>query len=87
LNKDIYQILSAPMPSLPIQFYMDSGTVGLDAGFLPEDQRLASFLQEKGMTEQNLVFRIFPYADHTETDWARRLYVPTQWLLAGMRSM
>jgi len=67
-----------PVPIQKIRFYMDHGTHGQDANYLPSAQRFFDLLKN---TNHAFEYKVFPFADHTETDWARRLSVPLNFLM------
>lgn len=70
-----------PIPSLPIKFYMDHGTYGGDSSYESHVQDFYQSLQGLGMSQRNLIYQIFSYANHSETDWARRVHIPLKFLL------
>jgi predicted alpha/beta superfamily hydrolase len=72
---------SAPKPRLPIQFYVDYGDAGGDAGYVEPGRVWVKRLRALGLVEPELMHREFPYADHNEADWARRVDIPLKWLL------
>lgn len=69
------------LPSKKIQFYLDHGTVGQDVTYLEHVLRFIEVLKKKGFSKDALNYQVFPYADHTELDWARRVHRPLQYLL------
>ncbi len=81
-NKVIYEISATPKPQLPIRLYMDHGGIGKDFGYESFSKDYVTFLQGKGFHQnQDLIYLTFPYADHREIDWARRVDIPLRWLL------
>jgi predicted alpha/beta superfamily hydrolase len=78
LNKTIS---SSPLPELPIRIYMDHGDYGADAQFGPSAQNFFEDLLKLGMPPQKLKYEVFPFADHTEVDWARRVDLVLRWML------
>jgi predicted alpha/beta superfamily hydrolase len=80
---DIYQtITDSQLPPLPVKLYLDDGSVGLDATFAEPDAEFAQDLLNLGFDASDLNYQVFPYASHSEVDWARRLAIPTQWLFS-----
>jgi predicted alpha/beta superfamily hydrolase len=85
---DIYSTVSSPkLPNLPVKLYLDDGTVGLDATFAQPDASFQQYLLSLGWNASNFTYQVFPYASHSEVDWARRLAIPTQWLLTDERAI
>jgi predicted alpha/beta superfamily hydrolase len=74
---------SSPKPDLPFDIYMDHGTLGGDAKYEVYAKPFYEKLLKLGVSESRLLYRVFPYAEHTEADWARRVAIPIDWLLTG----
>jgi predicted alpha/beta superfamily hydrolase len=66
----------------PVSLYLDHGTEGMDGNFAPHVRRFINRISQTGMPSSQLSYRVFPYTDHTETDWARRVHIPLKFLLA-----
>ncbi len=73
---------TSPMPRLPIRLYVDYGDYGYDEDYPAPGQDFVEHLRSLGMKEPALLHRVFPYADHSEADWARRVDIPLSWMLA-----
>ncbi len=69
------------LPTQKVEFYLDHGTVGQDGTYLEHVLRFIEVLSLKGFSRESLKYEVFPYADHTELDWARRVHHPLQFLL------
>jgi predicted alpha/beta superfamily hydrolase len=76
-----YWLEKEDLPSKEIDFYLDHGTVGQDGTYLEHVLRFKKVLLKKGFPMKSLEYQVFPYADHTELDWARRVNIPLQYLL------
>ena len=70
-----------PQSRRDIHFYMDRGDYAIDANYGPHMTNFKNELLDLGFEESNLYFKIFPYANHTELDWARRVHIPLNFLL------
>lgn len=76
-----YWLEKEELPSEKIAFYLDHGTSGQDATYLEHVLRFLEVLRIKGLPEEAYSYKVFPYADHTELDWARRVHEPLSFLL------
>lgn len=76
-----YWLEKEQLPSQRIDFYLDHGTVGQDGAYLEHVLRFKRAILKKGFQLDSLEYQVFPYADHTEVDWARRVDIPLQYLL------
>jgi len=56
-----------------VYFYLDHGMIGSDAGYFQHTSLFVTKLREQGFNRDRLTYNLFPYADHREVDWARRL--------------
>lgn len=65
--------------------YFDHGTRGFDAAYAGPQQRIDALFRAAGYSEGNFRSQVFEGADHTETDWGRRLDVPLEFLLSRGR--
>lgn len=63
------------------RMYFDHGTLTLDALYGPFQKEIDAVMIEKGYDETNWSTKIFDGAEHTETDWFKRLDVPILFLL------
>lgn len=68
-------------PSLPIRLYFDRGSLGYDADYQRYHDDFFRILTGMGYSRSDLLYMAFPYADHTEADWARRVDVALKFLL------
>jgi pimeloyl-ACP methyl ester carboxylesterase len=64
------------------RLYMDRGTLGLDANYGVAEAFVDQLVRDRGYTAANWKSPVFEGATHDETDWAARLDVPLQFLLA-----
>jgi predicted alpha/beta superfamily hydrolase len=81
-NSDIYKIMQSPtLPTFPVRIYIDNGTYGNDAVYTGYNLPFVNRLRSLGFNSQNSTYLQFPYADHSEVDWARRVNVPLLWLM------
>lgn len=79
----IFRILeNAPMPGA-IKLYADYGDAGDDTDYEPWVTDFYRWLLQKGFPKENLTFKKFPYAEHNEAAWARRVATPLRFLLGG----
>ncbi len=62
---------NTPGPIQKVSFDLDHGTLGLDSRYAFSAKSFFRLLSKKN--KHHFKYRIFPYAGHTETDWARRL--------------
>lgn len=65
------------------KLYFDHGTATLDAMYPPLQKKVDEILRAKGYDESNLVTKVFPGEDHSETAWQKRLYIPLEFLLSN----
>ena len=78
----IYQIITAQTkPTLPFEFYIDHGDAGADVGYEQPVRDFLEHLSRLGVQPSQINYQIFPYADHWEADWARRVEIPLKWML------
>jgi len=56
-----------------VYFYLDHGMIGSDASYFQHTSQFVAKLRERGFNRDRLTYSLFPYADHREVDWARRL--------------
>lgn len=77
-NRTIFKFLEQKTTLSEFDFYMDHGDFGIDAKYAPSAAELYNSLVSRGINPKYLVF---PYANHTEADWARRAYIPLEYLL------
>ncbi|MEO1075583.1 MAG: alpha/beta hydrolase-fold protein [Bacteroidota bacterium] len=77
-NADLVDhIATMPLPSEPVSLYFDNGTQGIDQFFAESHTFVVETLRARGLGE---VFFETYEADHTERDWARRLWRPLTYL-------
>ena len=60
---------------------MDHGLYGIDSRYAPHGENWVNHLLGLGFPSEQLEFRTFEYANHTELDWAQRVHLPLQYLL------
>ena len=81
-NNSIFRhIDSFPRPQQPVQFYIDHGGWGEDRDYKQPIIDFIKALKAKGLSSEEIYYAEFPYHDHTEADWSRRLESPLKWLL------
>ena len=64
------------------RLYLDHGTVGLDAWYAPYQLFVDEIVKARGYTAANFSTRVFDGAGHSEADWAKRVEIPLEFLLA-----
>ena len=74
-------LAQSPIPRRIPLFYIDHGAVGFDSKYPPYVKRFYSELLKKGIDKSHIIYREFPFADHTEADWARRVHIPLKLFL------
>lgn len=58
-------------------FYFDHGDYGYDEKYAPSAQEFFKRLSDPAhFQEDQVVYETYPYGDHNEKDWARRVYIP-----------
>lgn len=78
----IFQIVnSSKTPTQELSFYMDHGTIGFDSSYGVSAKKFYNLLKARGLNKRNLHYQVFPYGNHKEADWARRVQVPLKFLL------
>jgi enterochelin esterase-like enzyme len=80
-ERAIFRFLESKSSLPDFDFYMDHGDYGTDARYAPAAAELYNTLLKRGVNPQYLKYLIFPYANHSEADWARRAFVPLKYLL------
>ena len=65
------------------RLYLDHGTAGLDAWYAPYELFIDEIIRAHGYTAANFSSRVFEGAGHSEADWARRVEIPLEFLLAA----
>jgi predicted alpha/beta superfamily hydrolase len=67
---------------LNTSFYVDHGGKGQDADYTTSVEKfvyeVTNILE---LPAKQIPYHVFPYADHTEVDWARRVHLPLKFLL------
>ncbi|TNF26717.1 MAG: hypothetical protein EP319_13185 [Deltaproteobacteria bacterium] len=74
-------VKNEPIPSQEVYFWMDHGLYGIDSRYAPHGENWVNHLLGLGFPSEQLEFRTFEYANHTELDWAQRVHLPLQYLL------
>jgi enterochelin esterase-like enzyme len=80
-ERAIFKFLESKATLPDFDFYMDHGDYGTDARYTPAADELYYTLLKRGVNPQRLKYLVFPYANHSEADWARRAFVPLEYLL------
>lgn len=70
------------VPAQSIRIYVDSGNYGFDADYEKGISDFYRFIRAKGFPEESLAAVTYPFADHNEAAWARRVHIPLKFLLA-----
>lgn len=81
----IQLIKSIPAPVLPIKIYFDHGDQGDDFYYAPTVEILHSALLNAGVLPAAISYQVFPYSNHNELDWSRRLHIPLNFLLPSQK--
>jgi enterochelin esterase-like enzyme len=63
------------------RIYFDHGDKTLDTLYQPFQQQADAIMKEKGYTSANWMTLKFPGENHTEKAWAKRFYIPLEFLL------
>lgn len=79
-KRAIFRFLDERKVIPKFDFYMDHGNWGIDSRYEVGASELFKVLKSRGI---NSNYQIFPFADHSEADWARRAYVPLDFLLGN----
>lgn len=73
--------LSDELPMTTTHLYLDHGSRGGDQKFGAHFKRYLKHLSRKGIPKDLITYRVYPDTNHTESDWARRVHIPLQFLL------
>lgn len=65
--------------------YIDRGDKTLDSLYQPFHEKVDSLILAKGWNDSKYLYKVFPGTAHTETDWAKRLNNPLQFLMPKNR--
>jgi predicted alpha/beta superfamily hydrolase len=68
-------------PANPVKIYFDHGDYGDDNFYEPSVKRFHTQLLSLGVDPSQILYQVFPFAEHTEVAWARRLDIPLKFLL------
>ena len=63
------------------KIYFDYGDKTLDSLYKPYQVKIDQIMIEKGYTSEWWITKEFPGEDHSEKAWAKRLYIPLEFLL------
>lgn len=63
------------------RIYFDHGDQTLDALYPPLQAKVDAIMRAKGYTGRSWITRSFPGENHSEVSWAKRLYIPLEFLL------
>src|SRR5574344_649663 len=63
------------------KIYIDYGDKTLDAQYAPYQQKVDDVLRHAGWSVPSWTTNFYPGMSHSETDWAKRLFVPLMFLL------
>jgi len=83
-DRAIFNFINSYFPpfSKKVSFYFDHGDYGIDQKYDKSAQEFHDLLLRRGYLKRGqLKYLTFPYADHTEVDWARRVHIPLKFLL------
>ena len=69
------------LPKVLPDYYIDHGAIGNDSKYPAYVSRFYNHLLNKGYEKNKISYLHFPYADHTEEDWARRVNIPLKFFL------
>ncbi len=75
-------VLPPPNPPEPFKIYIDHGDFDGDVGYDVWTRPCYEHLLAQGMSASNLDYQVFPFGNHHEWDWSRRLHLPLKFLLA-----
>lgn len=68
------------------KFYFDYGTLTLDSLYKQYQLSVDSILIKKGFSSKNWITLEYNGADHSEKSWAKRLYIPIEFLLSNQEN-
>lgn len=90
----VFKIINNPMPDafmnylenhLPDpsehKFYFDYGDQTLDSLYKPLQTEVDAIMKSRGYSASNWTTRYFPGENHSEKAWAKRLYIPLEFLM------
>ena len=82
-NNEFLEVLDKyPRPKESIKVYLDHGMQDMDAGFKDATEKFYAKLMNLGyVPEKDIVYKVFQYSGHNESDWAARLDIPLKFLL------
>jgi predicted alpha/beta superfamily hydrolase len=72
---------SHPVPKAPVKIYFDHGDYGDDKIYEPSVKRFHQQLLSVGVHPSQIFYQVFPFAEHNEAAWARRLDIPLKFIL------
>jgi predicted alpha/beta superfamily hydrolase len=70
-----------PRPHVPIKIYFDHGDYGDDQDYEPSVKKFHETLTRLGLDPKQMLYKKFPFADHDEAAWARRVAIPLKFML------
>lgn len=76
-------LADAPLPSLPVRFYLDHGDTEGEETYAQYVSRLAKDLLQRGVPAENVVYREFRGHGHSATAWRLRSPHTLRWLLTN----
>ncbi|GAB4014875.1 MAG: alpha/beta hydrolase-fold protein [Bdellovibrio sp.] len=62
-----------PIQNSDVYFYIDHGLIGGDRNYYQHTSLFVKELRDLGFDSLKLDYQLYPFADHREVDWARRL--------------
>jgi len=63
------------------KIYFDHGDQTLDSLYQPYQLRADAIMRDKGYNKKNWMSKEFPGENHSEKSWAKRLYIPLEFLM------
>jgi hypothetical protein len=74
--------LKAALPQAnTAKIYMDFGSKTLDSYYAPYQEKIDEVLYQRGWRRPYWTTNFYPGLSHSETDWARRLFIPLMFLI------
>lgn len=83
IPRAIIQYLASRLPSPGThKIYFDHGNLTRDSLYEPWQLQVDSLMRIKGYNSKHWLSRSFPGENHSENAWAKRLYIPLEFLLS-----
>jgi len=64
-----------------IKIYIDYGGFGFDTDYENAFLLFQKYIKLKNLNQTGISFKKFPFANHTELDWSKRVHIPLSFLL------